>query len=220
MKATHTVIKTIRAESLEHERYCQLLQLCREGTPRELLACIQNSHNGKSILNTIYWIQDFLDDYLETTPLANACIGGNEENVRLLLIHGAIPDIEDRVDGLFVKPACIFAIGKPNLLKLFFPAAPWWKGECSDGGCQSLNQLDGDGGTLVPHPDPNYIIWCVMRGARVESPKRLYKACFRSLPPLMQEFVIRCGVRKEKLENFRKWLTMRKATPELLEILR
>ena len=209
---------TMRMGTPEYERYSEMLQLCRKGTPDELLAYIQKCCYSSRILNTGHIITTSMAAMVAPSPLTWACIGDNLENVKLLLEIGVKPDIEQYIGGYHLMPAYIYAIGKPQIMKLFFPSQPWWKGTCSDEVHWRFNSRNEYNAGLPD--DENYIIWCMMRGVRMERPGFFLDNSFQRLPSLMQEFIVRCGVQKEKLENFRKWLTMRKAAPELLEILR
>ena len=189
------------------KRYWSLLEICRDGTPEELLAFYQKHRavvQESSVSAVIMYLRARGFSNLSVTPLAGACEGNNVENVKLLLQLGEKPDLEEKATDCNWGPAYIYGIGKPQVMKLFFPDEPWWKGKYAEETFRRMNLQGGDDNVKLPEPE--YVLWCLMRGVRLETPKLLLADGFYSLPAVMQEFICRFGIRRENLASYRNWL--------------
>ena len=204
-------------DSPEHKNLAHFLSLCRKGTSIEVLAHIRDCGYDADFLNEEHYAihRGPLYGYLPKHPLAEACIGDNVEVASLLLGLGVDPDPDIRWGRFISSPPRKFAIGKPDFMKLFGDDTPWWR--------QSVPGIPvgwvGAPNTLRL-PEPSSLVWYIMRGVRLYTPKVLLHDDFRKLSAAMQMFICRFGIRHEKLASYQDWLAANGADENLLNLIK
>ena len=201
--------------SPEHKNLAHFLSLCRKGTSIEVLAHIRDCGYDADFLNEEHYAIHHgpLYGYLPSHPLSEACMGDNLEVANLLLGLGVDPDPDIRWGRFKSSPPRKFAIGKPDFMKLFGDDTPWWR--------QSVEMPRWVVSPDVLHmPEPSSLVWHIMRGIRLYTPKLLLHDDFRRLSAAMQMFICRFGIRQEELASYQGWLAANGADENLLDLLK
>ena len=203
-------------DSPEHKNLAHFLSLCRKGTSIEVLAHIRDCGYDAAFLNKEHYAIHHgpLYGYLPSHPLSEACMGDNLEVASLLLGLGVDPDPDIRWGRFKSNPPRKFAIGKPDFMKLFGNDTPWWKqsGPEMPQWIVSPNSLH--------MPEPSSLVWHIMRGIRLYTPKLLLHDDFCRLSAAMQMFICRFGIRHEELASYQDWLAANGADENLLGLLK
>ena len=202
-------------DSPEHKNLAHFLSLCRKGTSIEVLAHIKDCGYDADFLNEEHYAIHYgpLYGYLPKHPLAEACIGDNVEVASLLLGLGVDSDPDIRWGRFKSSPPRKFAIGKPDFMKLFGDDTPWWR--------QSVEMPRWVVSPDVLHmPEASSLVWHIMRGIRLYTPKLLLHDDFRRLSAAMQMFICRFGIRHEELASYQDWLAANGADENLLDLLK
>lgn len=190
----------------------KLIELCRTGSPHEVLAQVEACGFDCKILNVPFLIREAspMPVHPMAAPFSTACFASNLPVVRLLLELGADPDAKWHQATIRQKYA-----ESPQVTELFEGGKCWWKVEYSDDKKQALL---GELERSILAGEVSEAIWFMAHGVRLASPAILASKEFSNQSPTFKELVFRMGVPDNRLNEFHAWLKENSANADVLDV--
>ncbi len=191
----------------------KLIELCKTGSPREVLAQVEACGFDSRILKVPFLVREAspIPVHPMAAPFSTACFASNLPVVRLLLELGADPDAKWHQTTIRQKYA-----ESPQVTELFEGGKCWWKFEYSDDKKQALL---GELERSILAGEASETIWFMVHGMRLDSPAVLASKEFAKQTQTFKELVCRMGVPDNRLNEFHAWLKANGVDADVLEIL-
>ncbi len=191
----------------------KLIELCRTGSPREVLAQLEACGFDSKILKVPFLIREAspIPVHPMADPFTTACYSSNLPVVRLILELGADPDAIWHHASIRQKYASY-----PQVTELFEGGKCWWKVEYSDDKKQALL---GELERSILAGEASEAIWFMTHGVRLASPAMLASKEFGKQTQTFKELVCRMGIPDNRLSEFHAWLKENGVDADVLDIL-